>query len=809
MKISLNWLKKFTDFKSSPEELAEALTMTGLEVESIDYPFDYLKDVITGKIEKITPHPNADKLRICMVNTGGDENLQIVCGAPNVYEGMVGPVALPGTELPGGIKLKKSKIRGEVSMGMLCSAKELGITEDGSGIMDLPGDLLPGEQLTKALGLDGAVLEVDLTPNRADCLSLTGIAREISAIEGIEFCVPSAEKYTDGKNSGDITKIASVEVKDPDLCPKYCARYIEDVKVSPSPFWLQSILLSSGIRPINNIVDITNYIMLETGQPLHAFDYDEIKGSKIIVQRAQENEKFIALDGKERILDSEILMICDCERKVAAAGIMGGENSEITEKTTRVLLESAYFFPPSVRKSAKKLGLSTDSSHRFERGVDPGQVERALNRAAELIEELGNGKTAEGYIDTQTKPFEEKKIHFSVSDCNKRLGINLFAQETASYLESVGFILEKTETEGNFLVKVPSYRVDIERPEDLSEEVARRFGYNKIPTTFPGASSFEKEDKSDFAIRLEIKETMKALGFNEVINYSFIGNDLLEKTGITGEFYKEPVKILNPLSEDQSVMRTDLVPGILDNISSNISRQISSLRIFETGQIFFPDNDQINKSVQKEYITAAITGKRRTAAWDDKSPEADFFDMKGFAEAFFQEFNIEPEFQKSETSAPYARPGACADIVINSEISGSVFEVAPRILKNFDIDQKVFIFSAALESVLKNKKDSSLSKDVPKFPAITRDITTITPKQTEAGKIISLVKGLDEEIIENIVLFDVYEGNAVNENEKSLSFRITYRSSKETLKDKQVNKVHDKVTSSLLKNFEIRFPGQD
>ncbi|MDY0360471.1 MAG: phenylalanine--tRNA ligase subunit beta [Desulforegulaceae bacterium] len=808
MKISLNWLKKFTDFKSSPEELAEALTMTGLEVESIDYPFDYLKDVITGRIEKIIPHPNADKLRICMVNTGKDENLQIVCGAPNVYENMVGPVALPGTELPGGIKLKKSKIRGEVSMGMLCSSKELGITEDGSGIMDLPSDIIPGTSLTKALGLDGAVLEVDLTPNRADCLSLIGIAREVSAIEGTKIIIPSAEIYKDEKNKGEITEKACVEVKDPDLCPKYCARYIDNVKVLPSPFWLQSILLCSGIRPINNIVDVTNYIMLETGQPLHAFDYDEIKNSKIIVQRAMEGEKFTALDGKERILDSEILMICDNEKKVAAAGIMGGENSEITDKTTKVLLESAYFFPPSIRKSAKKLGLSTDSSHRFERGVDPLQVERALNRAASLIEELGKGKTAQGFIDTQTKPFEERKILFSPSECNMRLGINLSPDQSLSYLKSVGFIIEETKDEDKYLIKVPSYRVDVERPEDLSEEVARRYGYNNIPTTSPKISS-DKQDESEFALRLEIKDAMKSLGFNEAINYSFIGSSLLEKTGLTKDFFIEPVRILNPLSEDQALMRTDLVPGILENISSNLSRQITNLRLFETGQVFFPDSKLINKSIQKEYIAAAITGKRRNSLWDDKSPEADFFDMKGFAEAFFKNFNIEPEFIVSEILMPYSRNGASADIIINGKKYGSLFEVSPKVLKNYNIEQKVFIFNCPLEAIIKNKKDVSLSREVPKFPAILRDITVITPRYTQAGKIISLIKNLNEEFIENVILFDIYEGEAVNKNEKSLSFRITYRSSKETLKDKQINKVHEKVTSSLLKNFEIRFPGQD
>lgn len=805
MKISLNWLKKYVDFKSSPEELAESLTMAGLEVESIEYPFEYLKDVITGKIEKITPHPDADKLRICMVNTGGDENLQIVCGAPNVYEGMTGPVALPGTELPGGLKLKKSKIRGMASFGMLCSAKELDLTDDSSGIMDLDKEIKPGTPLLDALGLTDAVLEVDLTPNRADCLSMIGVAREVAAIENSNAKLPDAEKYSDKKNKGKITDIAAVEVKDTDLCPKYCARLIENVKIKPSPWYIQQRLLSAGLRPLNNIVDITNYIMLETGQPLHAFDFNELGGSKIVVQRAGENEKFVTLDGKERTLDSEMLMICDAQRKVAVAGVMGGENSEVTQKTTSVLLESAYFYPPSVRRTAKKIGLSTDASHRFERGIDTGSVEYAMNRAAELIEEVSEGKTIEGYLDSQTEEFKKTVITFDTDACNKRLGIELSPEESASYLESVGFkVADKTANKTE--VKVPSYRVDVERPEDLSEEIARRFGYNKIKTTFPGSVSAEAENVPEFDLRLEIKDALQSLGFNEVINYSFTGPSLLEKTLFDSSIKENSVKILNPLSEDQSLMRTDLVPEILGNIADNIAKQTFSLKLFEVGQVFFPDSDKINLSSQKEIISAAWTGSRRKSSWDEKSPDTDFFDIKGVAEAFFEKFNITPEFVKSETAPCYSRPGASADILINNKKAGFICEIHHTVIKNLDINQPVFVFQTYLNDILKNKQLSFLSGEIPKFPAVSRDITIITPTETATGDIINFFSSQDENLLESVELFDVYQGKPIAENEKSLSFRLTYRSNTDTLKDKQINKVHEKLTSKLLKNFNIRFP---
>jgi phenylalanyl-tRNA synthetase beta chain len=809
MKISLNWLKTLVDFKSTPQELADGLTMAGLEVDSIDYPYEHLKDVLTGKIESITPHPNADKLRICMVNTGGDENLKIVCGAPNVYEGMVGPVALPGSELPGGLKLKKSKIRGEESFGMLCSARELEITEEASGIMDLPKDIKPGTPLIDALGLNDIVIEVDLTPNRADCLSMIGVAREVAAMEGIEVKYPTASKYNDEKDLSKIGDIAEVEVKDKDLCPKYCARYIEDVKIGPSPWWLQQRLLCAGLRPLNNIVDITNFIMMETGQPLHAFDYDELKDSKVVVQRAAQGEKFTTLDGKERELDSEMLMICDNERKVAVGGVMGGENSEISDKTTKVLLESAYFFPPSVRKTAKRLTLATDSSHRFERGIDPDNVVFSLNRAAELIEELSGGKTVNGYIDTQEKDFDTIFIDLDTDACNRRLGTSLSKAEIASYLNSVGF--ETEDKEGDFLkVKVPSYRVDVERPEDLSEEVARRFGYNNIVTTFPGAGSTEAEDVSSFTARTEVKEILKGMGFNEVINYSFISPALIEKSGFKGDLMPETVKILNPLSEDQSVMRTSLIPGILENIRTNISQQTTDLKIFETGQIFIPDNTKANVSTQEELICAAWTGKRIDAAWDSNGVDVDFFDIKGIAEVFFQEFKINVNFKKPESELPpYTRPGAAAEIYSGETKLGVVFEIHHRVIKDFDINQPVFVFLSELDRVIENKKIPSMSREIPKYPASTRDITLITPVETATGEILEFLNTEKEELLESADLFDVYKGEPVPENEKSISFRLTYRAKDKTLKDKQVNKVHDKLTAKLLKNFNIRFPGQE
>ncbi|PIE75351.1 MAG: phenylalanine--tRNA ligase subunit beta [Deltaproteobacteria bacterium] len=805
MKISLSWLKSFVDIKSSPENLAEELTMTGLEVEAIEYPFDYIKDIITGKIEKISPHPNADKLQVCMVDTGEKELLKIVCGASNIYEGMVVPVALPGIKLPGGIKLKKSKIRGEESSGMLCSAKELDILDDSSGIMDLPKDIAPGKKLIEALELDDIVFEVALTPNRADCLSMTGIAREVAAIEGIELKIPESSKYNDERNSGAITERVSVIVKDEDLCPKYCARFIDNVKPGPSPWWIQKRLLCAGVRPLNNIVDVTNYVMLETGQPLHAFDFENLEDSKIIVQRADENESFVTLDGKKRTLDSEILMICDGQKKVAAAGIMGGLNSEITDKTKSVLLESAYFYPPSVRKSAKKLGLSTDSSHRFERGIDPSGVEASMNRAAELIEKTAGGKVIDGFIDTEKKPFVEKTIKLDVKKCCKRIGVSLSREEVSGYLESVAF---KTKPlEDNFLeVKVPSFRIDVERPEDLSEEVARRFGYNNIKTTFPSSLISGAGNVHEFDLRLEIKDKMRAFGFNEVINYSFTGKSLLEKTGYSEEEILSSVQILNPISEEQSLMRIALLPGILSNISFNFSNQISDLKIFETGQIFEPDSSKDNLSSQKEFLCAAWTGKRRIQSWDDLSPDVDFYDIKGLAEGFFRDFNIDINFKKSEQALPFMRPGTETDIYSEENRIGCVFEVNHKILKNFNIEQPVFIFEIETGMVLQKRKAPFLSVDIPKFPSVSRDITILVPEKQPAGEIFDFFKNQNEKLLESVEFFDFYKGSPIPEGEKSLSFRLIYRAKDGNLKDRQINKVHEKLSSKLLKSFNIRFP---
>lgn len=807
MKISLKWLKTLVDYKSTTQELADALTMAGLEVDSIEQPFEHLSGVTTGRIKKVTPHPNADKLRVCMVDTGEEEPLQIVCGAPNVYEGMVSAVALPGTVLPGGLKLKKSKIRGEHSFGMMCSSRELELTDESEGIMDLSKEITPGTPLIEALELDDTIVEIGLTPNRADCLSLIGVAREVAIIEGMDVNFPVAEKYKDSANSGEVMDKIAVEVKDKDLCPKYCARYIDNVKIGPSPWWLQRILLCLGMRPVNNVVDVTNYVMLETGQPLHAFDFNEINGAKIVVKRAQEGSKFTALDSKERVLDSEMLMICDSEKEIGIAGVMGGENSEVTEKTEKVVLESAYFFPPSVRKTAKRLSLATDASHRFERGVDHAGVEFALNRAAELIEEVSKGTTCSGYISTQEEPFKEISVTLNVDACNRRIGIDVSSGKMESYLKSAGFEIIKND-EADIEVKVPSFRVDVERPEDLSEEIARIYGYNNIQTTFPKLGSKRGVDVPQFKARLDVKENLKALGFNEIINYSFISPEDLKKSGYKEDNLPESVAILNPLSEDQSIMRTTLIPGVLNIIKTNIAQQVTDLRLFEVGQIFIPDSTKDNLQRQEELICAAWTGARTEASWDTKPPQADFFDIKGAAEVFFKDFQISPVFKAPEKELPpYVRPGAAASIFSGDTEIGIIFEIHHKVLKEFDINQPVFMFQTELEKIIEFEKLPYFTREIPKFPAATRDITIITPVETPTGDIVEFYKSQKEELLESVDLFDVYQGEPVPENEKSLSFRLTYRAKDKTLKDKQINKAHDRLTSKLLKNFNIRFPG--
>jgi phenylalanyl-tRNA synthetase beta chain len=805
MKISLSWLRDYIDVNMDPADLADALTMAGLEVDSVSDRYAYLNGVIVGRVEAVGPHPNADKLTLCRINTGAGQ-VSVVCGAPNVKAGMLAPLAPPGTVLPDGSRLEKSVIRGETSEGMLCSDAELGLGDDPSGIWSLDTSLKIGAGLAEALGLSDTVFELDLTPNRPDCLSVIGIAREIAIILNSPLQYPD---YTIEDTADTIHQLASVKIDAPDHCPRYAARLVENVKVETSPFWLQDRLLSVGLRPINNIVDITNFVMIETGQPLHAFDFENLAENRIVVRLAADGEKFTTLDGKERTLESEMLMICDGEKAVAVGGVMGGLNSEIENDTTRVLIESAYFNPVSIRRTSKKLGLNTDASHRFERGVDPAGCVRAVNRAAKLMVEIGSGTLIEGLIDEYPNLQTVKSVELGVKRTNRLLGTDLDRNQIRDFLESIEFKVEPIDNNKDGLkVTPPTFRVDVSRREDLMEEVARLSGYNNIPTTFPAMPAEGRPPAPRLELRNRLKGLMSGFGFTEAIAYSFVSESSCDRLRIKEQDPRRSmIHILNPLTEDQAVIRTSLVPGILETTGYNIARQIKNLKIFEIGKIFLK-SDQQALPQEPEMLIALWTGARADASWHSREIPCDFYDIKGAADALIQALKLEGiRFTTmADESCEYTRPGHTAQIMASDLRVGLVGEIHPRVSDSYDLKQTAFIFELDLEKITGLIPEARNSKPIPRFPAIYRDITIIVDRRIETQTVLEAVKNFQEELIEHLHLFDVFEGDPITAGKKSVSFRITYRSGSKTLEDDDVNDLHKSITERLLNAFNATLP---
>jgi phenylalanyl-tRNA synthetase beta chain len=807
MKVSLSWLKDYVPIEMDPSDLAEALTMVGLEIESVSDRYGYLDTVYVGRIEEITPHPNADKLHLCQVDTGQGK-VSVVCGAPNTKTGMLSPIALPGTEFPEGFVLEKSVIRGQASEGMLCSEGELGLGEDRSEIMDLDPSLSVGDKLASALALSDTVFEIEITPNRPDCLSVIGVAREIAAIQKVSLTYPDF-KLVDKGNT--ISERTSIKIEAPDHCPRYVARLLEDIKVKPSPFWLQERLLSIGQRPINNIVDVTNFVLMETGQPLHAFDFDFLAENRIVVRTAGKGETFVTLDQKERVLDPEMLMICDGQKAVAVGGVMGGLNSEIEDSTTRVLLESAYFNPISIRRTSKRLGLSTDASHRFERGVDPAGQIAAANRAAKLMVELGGGRLISGLIDEYPKPQSPKSLKLSVKNTNRLLGTQVQRKEVANLLKSIEFTVEKkgSKKDEDFLtVTPPSFRVDISRPQDLMEEVARLSGYNHIPTTFPAMPATGRSFHKQIDVRNRTRRLMTGLGFREITNYSFMHQQSADRLRLkTNDPRRQRVDILNPLTEDQAAMRTSLVPGLLGTVHYNFSQQIKNLKIFEIGKIFINENPRDLPS-EPEILAGLWTGSRYAASWHDQAADCDFYDIKGVVEGLLNALQIDgTQFTRlPENECAYTRAGHTAQILRNGTLLGQVGEIHPEVLANYDLKQPAFLFELDIEQLLPLIKDAKQSKPLPKFPAIFRDITIIVDRDIETQKIVAEGDNLAEALVESFNLLNVFEGKPIAEGKKSVSLRVTYRSAYKTLQDEDVAPIHQSIADRLVKAFKASLP---
>ncbi len=806
MKVSLSWLRQYTSVQMSPTELAEALTLVVAAVDAVVDRFRWLDTVVTAQVLAVDAHPAADQLKICRVATGCDTR-SIVCGAANVAAGMLVPLALPGTVLPNGAVIEASTIRGQGSQGMLCSQSELGLGTNSEGIMAMEAGLRPGTALNTALSLSDPVLEIDLTPNRADCLSIIGVAREVAAIQGTRLNYPQV----DLEDSDDrITRLTAVTIEAPDHCPRYAARVLEDVSVKPSPFWLQDRLMSVGLRPINNIVDVTNFVMMESGQPLHAFDLDRLAENRIVVRTAIPGEVFLTLDQKERLLDAEMLMICDGEKSVAVAGVMGGLNSEIQADSTRILIESACFDPVSVRKTSKKLGLSTDASRRFERGVDPGGTVLAASRAAALMADVSGGRIAGGVIDAHPRPWIPRPIRLSVSRTHRLLGKRITKKKISRLLSSIEFeVKDNASLKDELKVTAPSFRVDVSRPEDLMEEVARCSGFETIPTTFPSMPTGERPPATRLELRQRIKTLLLGLGFTEVITYSFIDSLFCDRLQLPlDDRRRQVVPLLNPLAENQAVMRSSLIPGLLETLRFNLAQQIKRLKIFEIGKVFIqvaagdlPDEPEI--------VAGLWSGSRQAPSWHGKEIPCDFFDLKGALESLIGALKLEHiRFTRlADAHCHYTRPGHTGRIMAGEREIGTIGELHPRVRAAFDLKQTAFVFELDLGVLEQLRSETKYRMRIPKFPAVSRDVTLIVDAGLEAQEVVNAVAAMNLEVLESIHLFDMFTGGPIPADRRSLSFRMTYRSPEKTLEDDEVNSLHRSVTERLLSMFHATLPG--
>jgi len=798
MKVSYNWLKEFVDFDLSPEELSHLLTMLGLEVDAMERIGEGMDDVIVALVEERAQHPNADKLSLCRVNNGS-EILSIVCGAQNFKSGDKVVLAQIGAVLPGDFKIKRSKIRGEESFGMLCSEKELSLAAESAGIMVLDTDLPLGTPIFQALGLKDTIFEIGLTPNRADCLSIVGIAREIAAKLGKQL---RYNRPVVRESDQDINSVASIRVDDADLCPRYTARYISGCTIGPSPQWLVNRLQALGQRSINNVVDITNYVLLEYGHPLHAFDFRQLAGGKIIVRRSGEGETFKTLDGQERTLKSSDLTIRDGERAVALAGIMGGENSEIADDTTNILLESAYFNPSSVRLTSKRLGLHTESSHRFERGTDINILTVALDRAVSLIAELAGGKVARGIIDVYPSPLEEKAVLARVSRINEILGIKLNEEEIATIFTNLEFVVKKDQP-GVFSVKIPSFRVDIEREIDLVEEVARLHGFENIPMTMPVAQVFSDRIPRNQMLERELKNLLVGEGFNEVINFSFASYADLQKLNLPeSDKRASAVALLNPLVDEHAVMRTTLLPALLQTTARNFSLRNFNLRLFEMRRVYWiiPGQELPDEPL---HVAGIISGLRYSDGWNQSKELVDFFDAKGVIEAVADLFKLPALTFVPGGVEPFYHPGKAAAVICNSELIGTIGEIHPDVQEAFELDKSVYYFELDFAKLVALGAETCAIITPSRFPDTYRDIAMLVDEETQAAAIVDCIKATRIDKLRSVEIFDLYTGEKIPKGQKSIAVRVRYGSFDATLTDEEVNRHHQKVISTLTTRLGI------
>ncbi|GAW92271.1 phenylalanine--tRNA ligase subunit beta [Calderihabitans maritimus] len=797
MRVPYNWLKEYVEVDLSPHDLADRMTMAGIAVDTVHYLAEGLERVIVGEIVDIQNHPNADKLVVCRVDVGQEAPLQIVTGAPNVAVGQRVPVALPGAQLPSGLKISTTSLRGVESQGMLCSAEELELDWQGlpgheEGILILDGRAPVGESVAKVLGLDDYVLELDLTPNRADCLSIVNVAREVAAITGARLKLP---EIVVEEIKGDISSMASVEIEDKNLCGRYIARIFTDIRIEPSPLWMQQRLHSAGVRPINNIVDITNYVMLELGQPLHAFDYDTLEGRRIIVRRARKGEKIVTLDQVERNLDPEMLVIADALHPVALAGVMGGLETEVTERTQNILLEAAHFNPTSIRRTSRKLGLRSEASMRFEKGVNIDGTLLAANRAAQLVNQLGAGKVVRGVIDCYETPAVPVSINLRVSRVNKVLGTELDREAVANILARLHFQVVPVNDD-ILKVDIPTYRLDVTREIDLVEEVARIYGYDQIPLTLPQGATAETKKNKLQKTEEKIRQVLADCGLMEVITYSFTSPKVFDRIRLPEEDpLRKVVRLRNPLSEEQSVMRTTLLPGLLETAQRNVSRNNRNMAIYEVGHVFIPKEE--GKLPEERLKAAALVMGQRPRGWNWPAQELDFFYLKGVLEELLEQLGISA-WNLVRTTHPALHPGRTAEIRFNGETAGFMGEVHPDVQENYELPRRTCVFELDLVLLDRYSTDKKKYVPLPKFPAVERDLAVVVPEEVPVKEVEERIVQSGGDLLKAVRLFDVYRGEQIKPGYKSLAYSLLYQSPDRTLKDEEVNELHHKIIEALV-----------
>ncbi len=803
MRVPYGWLKEHVELDVPPEELADALTMAGVAVDAIERPGEEVGGVLVGEIVRLHPHPDADRLMVCEVRVGA-RTVQVVSGAPNLREGARVPVALPGARLPGG-QIERTVIRGQKSEAMVCSAEELGFFDDRpkeeAGVLILPADAPIGEDVMSYLGMDDAVLVLDLTPNRADCMSISGLAREVAAIFDRRVKAVPPEPAEDPGLAATSDKV-QVVIEDPDLCPRYSARLVTGVKVGQSPLWLQARLRAAGMRPINNIVDITNYVMLEYGQPLHAFDFDRLAEGRIIVRRARDGERIVTLDGQERQLDSDMLVIADPSGPVAVAGVMGGMDSEVREDTVKVLLESAHFEGRSVRRTSRRLGVPSEAAARFDRGVDPKGTVRALDRAAELLVKYAGGRVHPGVVDVYPRRVEDVVVTLRVSRINEVLGTDLDAELVRGLLSRLGFGVAAVGDDAEVVVTVPTRRKDISSEIDLTEEVARLYGYNNIEATLPrGVTTAGGRTETQLLVE-RAGRLVRGMGYDELVTVAYHSTGVFDRLRLPAEHpWRDAIRIANPMSEEQECLRTSLLPSLLEVLSYNARHQATDLQVYEINPVYLPSPGDL--PAEDLHLVAAVMGSFGAVQWDAPARAGDFYDLKGLLEALLEGLGYPAvELRRPEGGEyPFLHPGRSAAVVMGGDVLGYLGELHPDVVEEYDLVGRPCVMEIDFSRLIAADRPAIRFRPLPRHPASDRDLAVIVDKSVPAAEVLRLVREAAGEVLEDCVLFDVYEGAPIPEGKKSLAVSMTFRSLTGTLTDERVQEVEEEIMAALRKEL--------